>query len=425
MPIWLIVILDVAVFWFFFGNYVLSLLRPKAAARRHALRDELKRCRHLLLRGRDVLPESQIVALEGRVKLISSVLDGRNPEEEAKCLDSLYTAEGLRGLPPVDGRARFAGQVEVAIVAVGLAFGIRALFIQPFKIPTGSMQPTLYGVHYQPREGALPKGMLARFFSYINYSTRNVHLEAEENGYLGDEVLPVKSLPFFERSSITLGSSRIVLPGSPEKVTRIIYDEVFKGGARKSTYFVKGDVLLNGSLSLGDHLFVNRMSLCFREPRRGDVMVFLTDGLTMPGNRSFGGRYYVKRLVGLPGDELLIKDHKLYVKEPGADDFRMLDAGDDPGFERIHSCRGYYHGYANMPGSLYLKNGGDSFKVPEGRYFMLGDNSENSLDSRYWGTVPRKNLVGTAFFVWWPFSRRWGLVDRVEPLPIDTPPTVF
>ena len=53
---------------------------------------------------------------------------------------------------------------------------------------------------------------------------------------------------------------------------------------------------------------------------------------------------------------------------------------------------------------------------------MLGDNTENSLDSRFWGFVPRRNLVGTALFVWWPFSRRFGLVDRVEPLPGDTPP---
>ena len=143
----------------------------------------------------------------------------------------------------------------------------------------------------------------------------------------------------------------------------------------------------------------------------------------MHDGRSFGGRFYIKRLVGLPGDELLIRDHKLWLKAPGETDFRLLDASDDPGFERVHSCKGYYHGYANMPGSLYLKDGSDSFKVPEGHYFMLGDNSENSLDSRYWGTVPRRNLVGTACFVWWPFSRRWGLVDRVEPLPIDTPPS--
>lgn len=151
-------------------------------------------------------------------------------------------------------------------------------------------------------------------------------------------------------------------------------------------------------------------------------MVFVTDGLVNPDGRGFGGRFYIKRLVGLPGDELLIRDHKLLVREPGATSFRVLDETDDPGFARVHSCRGYYHGYANMPGSQYLRNGNDIFKVPEGHYFMLGDNSENSLDSRYWGTVPRQNLVGTALVVWWPFSRRWGTVDRVEPLPIDTPP---
>ncbi len=47
---------------------------------------------------------------------------------------------------------------------------------------------------------------------------------------------------------------------------------------------------------------------------------------------------------------------------------------------------------------------------------MMGDNSRNSLDSRYWGTVPRKNIVGKALFIFWPISRRWGLTDRAEPI---------
>jgi signal peptidase I len=55
---------------------------------------------------------------------------------------------------------------------------------------------------------------------------------------------------------------------------------------------------------------------------------------------------------------------------------------------------------------------------------MLGDNSENSRDSRFWGTAPRRNLIGRACFVWWPFLRRWGLVDRLEPLDVPSPPNI-
>ena len=57
---------------------------------------------------------------------------------------------------------------------------------------------------------------------------------------------------------------------------------------------------------------------------------------------------------------------------------------------------------------------GDGFEVPKDSYFMMGDNSKNSLDSRFWGTVPRKNIVGKALFIFWPISRRWGLTDRAE-----------
>lgn len=424
MPIWLIAILDVAVFWFFFGNYVMGFVRTKSATKRFHLKECRKHYRGLLLRDRDIMSDAQIQALSGAVAEIESVLKSGDNAAVDECIKHQDDPKLIAKLPLEKSAPWLRNHFEVLLVAVGLAFGIRALFIQPFKIPTGSMQPTLYGVHYIPREDALPAGKVQRLFSFLNYSCRNMEIVAEENGYIGREIAPVKSYPMFPNTTVSLGERDYIVPGEPDRVMRILQEDVIIAQNRDNLYFRKGETVLHGSLSLGDHLFVNRTSLCFREPRRGDVMVFITDGLTMPDGRSFGGRFYIKRLVGLPGDELLIKEHKLYVREPGATEFRLLDENDDPGFARVHSCKGYYHGYANMPGSLYLKNGEDSFKVPEGQYFMLGDNSENSLDSRYWGTVPRKNLVGTACFVWWPFSRRWGLVDCIDPLPIDTPPTI-
>lgn len=423
LPVGLVIVLDIAVFWFFFGNNVLSFLRTKNGEKRHKLRECLKGNVNMLKRDRDLFTDAQIEAVNSFCTHIKEALKNGTPETLDECLKYTEDSEVLAQFPKEKPYPKIRNNVEVAIVALGLAFGIRALFIQPFKIPTGSMQPTLYGVHYQAREDKLPAGKLQRFFSFLNYSRRNMDLTVDDSGYL-KEIAPAKSYPMFPNSALTIGDDVYVLPGEPEKIERILYEECQELRARH-LYCKSGETLLHGSLSLGDHLFVNRASLCFREPRRGDVMVFITDGLEMPNGQSFGGRFYIKRLAGMPGDELLIKDHKLYVKEPGKDDFRLCDASDDPGFERVHSCKGYYHGYANMPGSKYLRNGEDTFKVPEGQYFMLGDNSENSLDSRFWGTVPRKNLVGTACFVWWPFSRRWGLVDRVEPLPIDTPPNIM
>jgi signal peptidase I len=58
----------------------------------------------------------------------------------------------------------------------------------------------------------------------------------------------------------------------------------------------------------------------------------------------------------------------------------------------------------------------EEYKLGKNQYFMLGDNSAHSLDSRYWGPVPRKNLMGTAMVVFWPFSHRWGLPDKYEPI---------
>ena len=105
------------------------------------------------------------------------------------------------------------------------------------------------------------------------------------------------------------------------------------------------------------------------------------------------------------------------MKPAGEADFHKLDAEDHPGFAKINSKTNGYKGYANILSSSYLRFEGEEFTVPAEHYFMLGDNTENSLDSRFWGAVPRKNLVGRPCFVWWPFSKHFGFVDRPVPQP--------
>ena len=123
-----------------------------------------------------------------------------------------------------------------------------------------------------------------------------------------------------------------------------------------------------------------------------------------PGGPS---QFYIKRLAGLPGDELRIAPPRLFVNgQPAA----------GAAFERVMAGSPYnppydYHGYSNGPESGYLSTPESTFLVPEKRYFALGDNSYNSADSRYWGTVPEQNLMGCGMFVYWPFTKHWGLIQ--------------
>ncbi len=177
-----------------------------------------------------------------------------------------------------------------------------------------------------------------------------------------------------------------------------------------------GDLILVNKFEYGVRLpIVNQKVVDLGEPERGDVVVF-----RYPVDTSVD---YIKRVVGLPGDEILYRDKVLSIN--GKEVANVRD-GDYFEPDRSNYVGRYTEELGDQTHSIllnkrasqdfmpivdfpyrdqcrYLANG-VACKVPEGHYFMMGDNRDNSLDSRYWGFVPEQNIVGRAFFIWMNFS---------------------
>jgi signal peptidase I len=131
-----------------------------------------------------------------------------------------------------------------------------------------------------------------------------------------------------------------------------------------------------------DRVLANRFIYRFKDPERGDIVVFQTPPAARA--RCGAGGTFVKRLIGLPGDRLELRSEMglSYVYING----KKLD---EPYIGRNRRDA----------------RGPESFRVPQGQYFMMGDNRSQSCDSREWGTVPRKNLIGKVFATYWPPNR--------------------
>ncbi len=140
-----------------------------------------------------------------------------------------------------------------------------------------------------------------------------------------------------------------------------------------------------------DYVLVSRLAYVFGKPERGDIIVFRTRGITQHGGTPLAGKFHTKRLVALPGENVRIAEGKLLING--------RPQTEEDGIPPTH--------YTNQMGfgQQYLRTSDDEFLLPEGNYFVLGNNSSNSLDSRFWGTVPAENVFGKVIRIYYPFDR--------------------
>lgn len=475
--------------------------------------EDRKQITKLLSAQRDLIKPEKVEDLEKALSELDKLCRGPIDQEglQAARKEALDTAEKVL-IPYPDPSYR--DWVEMALVVISLVLAFRSFFFQPFKIPTGSMQPTLYGITYEDLMGRVVSGNVTgrveegmfivdddSFFlrsendKPIDSSYRGRKKLAGLQGHTvtfedGQKVLIstvlnskkaklessikgkyIEAQPFtisFDKWPNKLGYAIEKLKGytyhsmkakgnwklidiqNPKNIVPLISKQVFVFSDNDSgetihrtawfppldshqnpilshdrhkykdelegKEFNKGDYIYKLRVKTGDHLFVNRMTYNFRRPSRGDISVFTikyddttTKNIDVPGKDTF----YIKRLIGLSGEKISIgPDRHLHI------DGRRLNSS-NKGFEFVYSHPKDPNGkpsYDDPIMSMYsghnpegLLNVASGHTVPKNHYMFLGDNTASSMDSRTWGTLPEKNVIGHSSFVYWPpLSPRFG-----------------
>jgi signal peptidase I len=165
---------------------------------------------------------------------------------------------------------------------------------------------------------------------------------------------------------------------------------------------------MEGTMLVGDHLFVDRLAyspsgpiskhlLPYQDVKRGDIIVFRYP-LDIREN-------YVKRVIGVPGDRIHMRENTVYLNgRPLQEPYKVLIPG---------QRSSYIENFPQTPDILIPQRGLEMLRehvengelmVPPGFYFAMGDNRDNSADSRYWGLVPRENIIGKPTMIWWSYD---------------------
>jgi signal peptidase I len=414
---------------------------------------------------RDMLPPAELAELQSRSAQLQTELKAKSDSAKLKlsieALETVLRRTGGKVYP----KSSLVENVEFFLVAAIVILGIRTYFVQPFKIPTNSMWPSYHGMTPEVfKTKAEEPGAVTQAVRFLAFGARARRLDAPQAG----EVLIPMGNPDGRGGAahyrIVSGRSWFVFPTKLREYTLFVNDapvsvtvpldfdfdwaltEAFYPGSRKleaahdaavaSGQFVvrevvedgrrlrmrflrtgknvaSGERILSFDIMTGDQLFVDRMSYHFVEPSVGSGFVFRTAHI--PGIYNIhGDQYYIKRLVGGPGDTLEVVRGETKTSD-GSSRLLAFDttgvllrngqpiSGSDA-FTRNNNREGLYRGYQAIEGLSF----GRKVEVPPHNFFALGDNSNNSSDGRYWGFVPEKDVVGRPLMIYFPFTRRWG-----------------
>lgn len=364
-------------------------------------------------------------------------LDSVRKQKDTKSRDQIK-----EGIEKLDATLRKAGgtfyphrswseNVEMLLVGAFLVIGIRTFFFQPFIIPTNSMYPTYNGMTYEnyilpgqeeppPSAPGKPVRLLrkllvgASHFEVISKNSGEVRVSNPEK-VIGRKwfVFPSEKLEF----TIHVGSEphKFQVPVDFHAIEKILIESQLIPNSwphQNARTVEAGEKILSFDILSGDALFVDRMSYHFRKPDIGDPFVFKTNLVQSEDIHVFSdlanqdpGKYYIKRLVGKGGDTLKIDPPTLIRNGKPITGSKA--------FERNHVQIDDYPGYTlnQDPRGRFFRRKEDVEDVPAGHFFAMGDNSPNSSDSRTWGFVPKKAIIGRAVFIYYPFTKRWGISE--------------
>ncbi|NCC51011.1 MAG: signal peptidase I [Spartobacteria bacterium] len=303
----------------------------------------------------------------------------------------------IQSLYPSKHFSKVRENLEILVVALVVAMGFRTYFIQPFKIPTGSMQPSLYGITYAPQaQPSLADRFPLNLVRLALFGQKYKEVKAKADG---------QAQMMISRQD-----------GAPQRLIQVGgYMHPVEDGmlyhVDNGDYVKRGQVLASGVRTIGDHIFVNKVKYNFVRPKRGDVFVFDTSNIRHSQIRPKS--YYIKRLVGLPNEEIAIDQPYLVVNGKRVETpypFEWMIAGKpehvDP--DGTTYVPGYVPANPGAENNTGLNRARAVYKIKDGEYMPMGDNTERSLDGRYFGAVGQKDIVGPAFAVYWPLSPRWG-----------------
>ncbi len=367
---------------------MMSYLKRRRA--RKLAKEWLHQARHARNLREDIATPESLAALDEAVGRLREIISER-PDLEKVQDECSRLAQTINIVYPPRRFAWLRENFEIALVAVAVALAFRTYFVQPFKIPTGSMQPTLYGIHYdaQQEPGVFDRAPL-NLLRWMMFGEWYMEYRAQTSGIITDAFLREG-----DRENV-----HVVIGGVAHALPRGIMENFrFQSGDR----VIRGQVLASGLRRLGDHIFVNRVRWNFFPPQRGEVMVFTTRDIPQIEMDT----HYIKRMVGMPNETVGINPPYLLINEEPMlepEMIRKITFGVN-GYEGFKTT-----GMDETDARALLNTENDRMDLGPGLYAAFGDNTGSSLDSRYWGPVMQENLVGPAFWVYWPISRRWGWI---------------